>query len=195
MKDMNWKKISETKDFVSYEKIANKLKVRIEARLEGKQWKVYKIYYDGKNLRLVEEFHAHKSKIKMLIESLKSEKDYTKTKLESMVTQSQREITLNLKRSYKEYEFEKWSFGINSNEQENIIILHFGEIISMDLIINQDYRHLYSQIVTAINKTLGLESIDKQINVYYFNYHFNEMEKYKKKGYLVGKIEVDVDDE
>jgi len=103
-----------------------------------------------------------------------------------------KDIEISLERAYKEYEFEKWHFGINKDTKENVAFIHFGEGIQIDLIINQKYRYLRKQIVEGLDKILGIPDFDKKTNIYFFNYQFDEKRKNKNPGLYVGKIELGV---
>lgn len=190
---MAWKQIQKAKDLICFEKSTGKLKIRIEARLEKKIWKIYKTYFDGKDLRMVEEFVANSEKrLNELLTKLKIERDYPRSMIKKIIDQQNNEITISLKRAYKEYEFEKWFFGINDDDKENVIVLHFGESIDMDIILNEKYRHIFKSILKALNKSLGMEDINKTMNIYYFNHQFEKMEKFQGPEYLMGKIELDL---
>lgn len=192
---MSWKKLNQTKDFLCYEKKSSRYNVRIEARFEESVWKVYKIYFDDK-LRLVEDFIANDDRrLKTLLKKLMDEKDYTKKRVEQKLIQKKSGVTIALLRSYKEYESEKWFFGINGAEKENTLIIHFGDVIEMDMIINEDCRHLLGDIIKEINRSLALADLEKEINIHLFSHRFIKLEKYKKPGFLYEKIELDMEDD
>jgi len=188
---MEWKKISSSKDFLSFEKKTKSIKVRIEARLEKKVWRVYKTYYDEKSIRFVEEFTAgDNKKLEYLLEELKKEKILSKSLILKKRKERKTKLNVHLKRAYKEYEFEKWTFGFKDDTKDNVIIIHYGEFIEIDLMMNDKYRHLYREVLDQLFASLGIEDQDKKINVYYYNFQFQENELKKKPSVVFGKIEL-----
>ncbi|MFH1054324.1 MAG: hypothetical protein V1740_07935 [Candidatus Woesearchaeota archaeon] len=192
-----WTKISEQKDLISYKKSANDKTVIIEARFDNDIWKIYKTYQiNGKN-KLVREYNTNSRDSAMtIIEDLKKEKDISVRSIIDLSKKEREPLNLKLKREYKEYDVEKWSFSINNEKRVNVIIIRYADELIIDFILHEKYRNVERKIIKNIFSTLNLDDFIGSVNqnIYYFidESHYRKDEK---KGFLIGKIEMDLSEE
>ncbi len=188
-----WAKKAETDDLISYEKKHQGRAIRIEARLVNGKWEIYKTYHRDEQCDYVEEYKTdHKQKALDLIETLKKEKDLTLQEINKIKKFEGKKINLKLKRAYKEYDVEKWYFSINNEGFINFVVARYAEEIHVDIVLHEKYRYYESKILDELDEMLKLADFGHiHEHVYFFKKH-TAYNKKSKRGYLMGKIEMDI---
>jgi len=188
-----WVVLDNASDIVSLEKKSGTLTIRIEARLVEGTWNIFKTYFDSKNFNHVEEYFAESiNETLEMIEKLKNEKELTKSQILSLRRQQKEEVTIQVRRVFKELDSEKWAFTINQEKGTNFFIINYEETIQIDIVLFEKYAPFEKQIISEITKTMGIEKygVDTEINIYYFSKRKKQTQEHDKKQVMIGKIDI-----
>jgi len=178
-----WKKILEAKELLSYEKATSELNVRIEARKEVNRWLIYLKYYN-KNLNFTEEYTCKsEDEAREIIKCLQDSKLKTIKELSQLKLLQGKNLNVNLKRDFRDYNLEKWNFTINNDNHNNHLIFRETDFNEVEIIMNEKYRAVEERLINKISTMLGLGSstLRTKITIYYFN---NESKYYLEENYL-----------
>ncbi|MAG08374.1 hypothetical protein CMO89_02795 [Candidatus Woesearchaeota archaeon] len=191
---MNWQKISDTSDLISYEKKQDKLNIRIEARLnKNRTWSIYKTYFNGESNNFVEEYKARDvNDARRVVNSLIEGKDLSQKEIEDIKVRKSKGLNVSLKRAFKEYDFEKWIVFLN-NDNVGFLNVRYDERVEVDLVVDENFRFLERELLDELNTALGLTKMDDDVffNNYYYKHHSHKSIKRKRARKLVlGKIEI-----
>jgi hypothetical protein len=180
---MRWKKLLQTNDLIAYEKICKDKKVRLEARFENGKWRIYKTYnFENKendSISHVQEYIASSlDETQMLIEDLILEKDISLGDLPQI-----NNISLDLKRIYKEEFVEKWKFKLDESDIDNFIVIRYDETICMDVILHDKYNCIEKTLLEKLIESLGLKDISQKIqyDFFYFKKRSAKRRIYRQK--------------
>jgi len=190
---MIWRKITELNDLITYEKSAEGVIIRLEARLdEDAGWSIFKSYsFDESNL--VEEYTASsRGDVLILLKSLMKERDHSRDELVSIKKKQNRKIEVDIKRSHKELDTEKWFFHINKEKTRNFFVVYYGKEVQVDVVMHESYKHHEDKVVDEIVNLLGLLKFDDEvkIEIYYFNNTSSKRRSSEEKAKLMGEIEI-----
>jgi hypothetical protein len=168
---MMWKCLVDSEELIAYEKIKSNLKVRIEARLSEKMWEIYKTYHSvsGK-LNFTEEYEADNRKKAVQIIS-KIKKEVLDEDRIRKIQDLRKNLSIKVKRLYKEQNVEKWAFSINDDEYSNFVIVRYSTDIEMDILADERYKYVETEILDEVNKVLGINEFETDIvqNVFFFS--------------------------
>lgn len=171
---MVWKKIAESKELIILEKEQKDYKFKIEARkTEDLSWEVFKTKVKGEASHLLSEYTlGDMSEVKNLIEKLKKE-DSPNAGI------AKKNVSLSLKREYKEEFVEKWFFNIGKDKFKNFIVVKFDETISADIVLHEKYKPIEKSVLSQLEEKLGLNEIAEDSN--FSLYYFRKQNSVKKK--------------
>lgn len=192
-----WEKKIDTEDLIVYEKKLKTVLIKIEARLSGSKWNVFKQYLASKrkNLNHVEQFSATtKEELDFVLKKL-MKKNLSIKQIEDIKLQTSRVHHLNLTRDFKEYCMEKWVFTVNRDKYRNLLFIKFDEITELDIILHESYKPVRKSIKQEVIDTFNLENQSTEVAINFFFYSdkcSSEVEN-SKKGMLVGKVEIGFD--
>ncbi|MEM4267375.1 MAG: hypothetical protein QXK37_00935 [Candidatus Woesearchaeota archaeon] len=188
-----WKKIAESTDLISYEKKTPTLTIRLEARLlDDNSWVIFKKYFNDDGISYTEEYHSKtRDEAYYLIESLKS-KVLDRQEIERQKQSRKKGVRIQVRRTFKEYNVEKWDFAVDNEDFINFIYLRFEEMIELDLIVHEKYKIWEQRIITEIMHIFGLAGteLDLCINFFYFKERFDKIVKGRRNSLFIGRIEM-----
>ena len=94
-----------------------------------------------------------------------------------------KDIEINIKRNFRDYNCEGWMFNVNNGEFCNKIFVREKENIEADVILNDLYRPLEGKIVHKLVDILGIsdELTKTKIVVHYCN---SKAKYFVEEGYL-----------
>ena len=167
---MGWEQLSQAHDLIVFQRRNKGYVTRIEARQEEGRWIVFQTFFNGRGLSLTEEFEARsREEAGRVVSVLKQQPPQKLTDLKRRMLAQKKKFDIHIKRSYKEYNVEKWFFGIGKDAAKNCVFLRFFDEVELDFIIDQKYHNQEEQIVEAMTKALGLQNIEEElvINCYY----------------------------
>lgn len=188
-----WIVLDNASDIVSLEKKSGTLTIRIEARLVDGAWSIFKTYFDAKNFNHVEEYYAESiTETLEMIEKLKNEKELTKSQILALRRQQKEDVTIQVRRIFKELDSEKWNFTVNQENGTNFFIINYEDAIQIDIVLFEKYAPFEKQIVSEITKTMGIEKygVDTMINIYYFSKRKKQTHEQDKQQVMIGKIDI-----
>jgi hypothetical protein len=190
-----WKKIAESTDLISFENRAKRLTVRLEARLNpDNSWVIFKRYFNNEGISYTEEYHANsKDEAYYLIDALKN-KLLDRQEIEEARQSRKKGIKIAVRRTFKEYNIEKWEFSVDRDEFINFIYIRFEDKIGIDIVIHERYKLWEEQILAEVNAIFGLESTDVDIglNIIFYSERFNKTHKGKRGEVFIGRIEMGI---
>jgi len=192
---MAWKKLLESEDLIAYEKSSKATKVRIEARLKDRRWRVYKTHNfldHGEWTSHVKEYIAASiAEAKDLLSELKNEKDVSMHDVGFLTLPK-----LEMKRCFKEDFVEKWKFCIDDFNFDNFVVVRYEDEVRMDIVLHDRYNAFERQILERIISSLGLKEMSNKIryDFFYFKKHSAKRRIYPKADddELVAKFEVNI---
>ena len=164
-----WKKLVESKDIVSYEKSREDLRIIIEARYEDGSWEILKKYL-GKEVDFVEQYYANSlPELKSLVGKLKTEKDLSVDEIKNINNFKKKRLKIDIRRAYKEKNVEKWFFSL-TGIYANFIVVRYGDVIELDVVMNERYKYIEEKLIDKLIDSLGLDVLERDIshNIYYF---------------------------
>lgn len=188
-----WTVVDNAHDIVALEKKTKTLTIRIEARLVDNRWNIFKSYYDTKNFNHVEEYFAESiSETLDMIERLKNEKELSKKQIMQLREQQAQDISVQVRRVFKELDSEKWMFTINREKANNFFIINYEDSIQIDIVLFEKYMHHEDKIVSDICTIMGIDKyeVDTVINIFYFAKRKKHIKNHPKKSVMVGKIDI-----
>ncbi len=190
-----WNEIIHTHDLLCFEQKYEGLTVRIEARkTEREQWDIFRTYYDGDSLHYTEPYHVTtRDKAEALVHSLMDEKLLSADQIRKLHVDSQRRLSLKVKRVFKEYSVEKWYLYVNGVKQRNLVYVHDGESIELDFVLHEQFRFLESKIIKKLIRTLGYQSYECTSHVYYYHDSTHQRSQGSSKGMVIGRFEVGIE--
>lgn len=174
---MDWVRTFSNEEFECFESNSNAIQCRIEARKTEEGWNIYKSFFDKKGLNYTEEFVAPTyDKMIQIVKSLKKEKEPSVSQLRKLVLEKSRKAQVHIEREYKEYNVEKWKFGVNSDPLMNFVIVRCYDEVDLDIVIHESYKTQEQSIVNEIISILGFEGMEESINLncYYFQKHITK---------------------
>lgn len=197
---MDWKIVSNTHDLILLEKKGKNRSIRIEARLnKDKSWNIYKIYFDNnsknKATNFVEEYNAQNSaEARRLVDSLKSGKELTISEIQKIKSEKR---FVRIRRQFNEFNVEKWKIQYNKDLRAGFLIARYSDPISIDIVLNEQYKPFEQSILNEISLTLGLNALEEGVNqtIYYFTKKSTQTAKSRERKFVLGKIEFDVGNE
>ncbi len=168
---MMWSLLVDDNELIMLENIEHSMKIRIEARFNNQNWEIYKTYHsvDGK-ISFTEEYECRtKKEAKEIINKIKLE-ILTEEEIND-IKQTSKDLTLSIRRVYKDSKFEKWSFSINKSDFNNYILVRYSDKLEMDIIANEKYKYFEVEILDEINKILGVNDFDTDLvqNMFFFS--------------------------
>jgi hypothetical protein len=190
-----WKCLVDSNELITYEKIKSNMKVRIEARYSDSLWEIYKTYHSvSGDVSFTEEYEAPNRKKALGIIS-KIKKEVLDEKKIKSIESLRKNLVINVKRNYKELNVEKWAFAVNDEEYNNYVIVRYSDDIEMDVLADEKFKYIETEIIEELNRILGLNDFGKDIiqNIFFFS---------KKSGFYTcdestpdvgGKIELDLE--
>ena len=185
-----WKCVINTDDLKTYESNDKNLKMCIEARQNNSFWEIYKTYRSD-NLTFTEEYEANNSEeAKDIIKKMKSDivDETTLKKIDTL----RKNLTLKVKRVFKEDNVEKWKFSVNSEKFENIVIIRYAnKEIEMDIIANERLKFIETELLDEIYRILGMNDFGNEViqNIYFFSKKSSFFNDSEDKG-LMNRIEI-----
>ncbi len=169
---MEWKEIANSDEVICCQTNSKEISVTIEARQkEDMAWEIYRIYHNGRQCLHIDEYTAEtRHHAEELMEKLKSEKMPTRKEIMSYARKSCGGTETKIKRIYKEPFVEKWMLNINNLRDSGFLVVRYGDEIEMDIILNNRLERYEKDILSDINKTLGIKRNIEDIrqNIYYF---------------------------
>lgn len=166
-----WKKLVETEETLSFEKKTKEFRVIIEARKDGQMWSVVKKYVPLlKGMDFMEEYFANsQTEARDVVKTLQSERVLKSKDIEVINKYKKKAIRMDIRRSYKELNVEKWDFSLNDNFA-NSVIIHEGQKVEMDIMMNEKYKYIEEKIIFKLMDALGISEFDSDVeqNVFYF---------------------------
>ncbi|MBI5389257.1 hypothetical protein HZB01_02655 [Candidatus Woesearchaeota archaeon] len=193
---MTWKKLQDSTDLISYERQGRGMSIRLEARAQGSHWDIFKIYTDGTECKLNEEYSVQTRKeAQYLLTQLKKERSFTKDEIDTMLSLKQKKASIAMHRMFKELDVEKWELSIAGDEHAGFAVVRYTLHTDVDIVVHEMYRALEQEILDTIKATLGLEEIgaSTQYHLYFFSKHLVVEERPPKKDMLVSRIEMGFD--
>jgi hypothetical protein len=188
-----WKKIAESTDLISYEHRSRALTTRLEARLmPDKSWCIFKKYYNDEGVSFTEEYRARsKDEAQYLIDSLKS-KLLDRHGVEQAKKVQNREIRIQVRRSFKDYSVEKWNFSVDGEGYNNFLYLRFEEGVQLDICIHAKYKIWETQIIGELMTIFGLahHELDVNTSVLFFSERYNRLFKGRHSDLLLSRLEM-----
>ncbi len=185
-----WKCVINTDELKTYESNDKNLKMCIEARQNNSFWEIYKTYR-SENLTFTEEYEANNTEeAKDIIKKMKSDivDETTLKKIDTL----RKNLTLKVKRVFKEDNVEKWKFSVNSEKFENIIIIRYAsKEIEMDIIANERLKFIETELLDEIYRILGMNDFGNEViqNIYFFSKKSSFFNDSEDKG-LMNRIEI-----
>ena len=181
-----WKTVLETEDVLIYEKTLAKLLVRIEARKENEgPWILYKKYSTHNNtINYTEDFTCKSmEEAKELVTCLQNSKIKTVQEITELKLTQNKDIKIEIKRNFRDYNCEGWMFNVNDGEFCNKVFVREKDYIEADVILNDLYRPLEGKIVHKLVDVLGIsdELTKTKIVVHYCN---SKVKYFVEEGYL-----------
>lgn len=178
-----WKKVLETKDVIAHEKNMSGLDVRIEARKQEGEWKVYVKYFNSK-INFTDEYECENlEKTKELIFCLQNSDLKTIEEIMKLKLEQKKNIKVDLKRTNRDYNSESWIFSVNDNEFENKVLVRETDFIEVEVILGEKYKVYEERILDKLVEMLGLSNQDvrTKITVYYCK---KKVKYFLEEGYL-----------
>ncbi len=195
-----WENTVDSDDLLCHERKFKEFNVRIEARKnvdsESKKWEIFRTYYNDTSLNYTEEFFTTtRDKAEALIETLMRDKLLTNHELTKIKLEQRKGIKLNINRVFKDYNVEKWIVCVNHEKEKNVVYIRDAEMLEIDFIMNEKYKHIMKKVSKEFIKILGYNNsiFDKATNVYYFKEKTERYSKASSKNILVSKVEVGLD--
>lgn len=166
-----WKCLVNTKELITYEKRKGNMKIRIEARFSDNMWEIYKTYHSiTGDITFTEEYEANDRKKAQIIIS-KIKKEVLDEKKIKNIQNLRKNLLLNVRRIYKEQNVEKWCFSINNEDESNYVIIRFSDDVEMDILVDEKFKYIETEILDEINKILGLDDMNYDLvqNIFFFS--------------------------
>lgn len=193
-----WKKIAESTDLISFEKRAKSLTTRLEARLNSDNtWVIFKKYFNEEGISYTEEYHArNRDEAHYLIDALK-DKVLDRSQVEKARLSQKKGIKVRVRRSFKEFNMEKWELSVDGDEYQNFCYLIFEDKISLDIVIHAKYKIWESQIIQELISILGLSNPDYDLvaSVMFYQESYKKTLKGRKTELFMGRIEMGIPDD
>lgn len=190
-----WNKILVSEDAIGYEKKSKDVSIRLEARFSGDEWVVYRGFYTHSGLSYTEEYLVRtRDEAENMIYNLKKEKDPTRDQVAMLMKERSKKLNINVKRSFRDESVEKWFFTVNEDNIKNFFLIHDGDKIEIDVILNEKYFSRKDDIIKEISSVLSLEELDVEIgfDIYFFN-KLNSNIIYDKRKAIFDRYEVEFD--
>ncbi len=168
---MGWVQTVSEKDFVCFENNKSSLNVRIESRKTEDGWIIYRSYYSPNGINHTEEFEASTyDKMKQIIQTLQKERQPTQSDIRKLMIEKSRKISVRIERDFKEYNVEKWKFGVNKDSLINFALVRTYDEVDIDFIIHDSYKTQEKTIIKELISMLGFDGMEDVINIrcYYF---------------------------
>jgi hypothetical protein len=193
-----WKKIAESTDLISYEHRTRSMTTRLEGRLSSdKTWTIFKKYFNDEGISFTEEYHAQTTdEAHYLIDKLK-EKILDRQEIEKARRIQKQGIKLQVKRSFKEYNVERWDFSIDNEDYDNFLYIRYEDKISLDISVHARYKIWEGQIQSEIMTILGLvaSDLDVKVNIHFYNERRTTQFRGRHSDLFISKIEMGLPDD
>lgn len=192
---MQWKKIAENQDIISYEKAFNGVLVRIEARKTMNDvWAIFKTYCDDAGLVYTEEYHAGtRDQALQLVYSMQKEKVLSRKEVQQRRLQQARKTIVKVKRLFKDYNVEKWSFAVANEAYQNVVYVRDADVSDVSIILHEKYKPIEANILQELRAILGFDTTDFDVRqeVFYYSTKNDSYQKSAKFGLFFGNMEID----
>jgi hypothetical protein len=169
---MAWVQTLSTEDLVCFEEKSKTVSIRIESRKVDEGWVIYKTYYNDKGLHHTEEYMAPTlDKMRQIVKSLQAQAKPTLTQLRDLMLEKSKKVNLRVERAYKEYNVEKWKFGLNAEPLLNFVVVRCCEEIDIDVVMHESLKASEQLVLDELIAILGFEGMQESMNlqVYYFS--------------------------
>jgi len=186
-----WKKVIETGEILAYEKALDDLNIRIEARMKSEHengpWELYVKYFTNSKLQKVNFTETFSCKdtdeAKEMISCLKKSQLKTLKEVIQLKLNQQKEVKLNIKRTFRDYNNEGWVFKVNKDDQNNRVFIKEADSLDVDIILYEKYKVNEEKIIEKLVEMLGLSNNDikTKITVYYCK---TKVKYFLEEGYL-----------
>jgi hypothetical protein len=167
---MVWNKTIQSTDVLCFEKHTKHYTIKIECRKQDSQWNIYRTYILSDDVSFSEEYTADEQKLAQILAVLQTQKHPTIEELKKRMLTQSKKISLKVERSYKEYDVEKWKFGIGTDPLINVLVIKMDTDLTADVILAQQYKGMEDTIMNELFTILGLIDIDGcKVQFYYYN--------------------------
>ena len=169
---MDWEQTLSTDELMCFEQRTQSVSTRIESRKTEDGWAIYKTYFNKDGINHTEEYIAPtQEKMKQIVKALKKEKRPTTAQLQKILLEKSKDIQLNIERAFKEYNVEKWKFGINSDASTNFALVRCTDDVEIDIVMHESYKGQEETITSKLLQVLGFENMDEvlSVTVFYFS--------------------------
>ena len=169
---MGWERTLATEELICFEEKAKTVSTRIESRKSDDGWAIYKTYYNESGINYTDEFTATTfEKMSQIVKAIQKEKRPTVTQLRKLMLDKSKKVQIKVERAFKEYNVEKWKFGVNSDGLLNFALVRCYDQIDLDIVMHESYKMQEVAITTKILQILGFEEMEDvlTVNVYYFS--------------------------
>jgi len=191
---VQWKKIAENDDLLSYERAQNGVLARIEARKTFNDvWTIFKTYCSETALAYTEEYHAEtRVQALQLIASIQRERLLSQKEVQQKRLAQAKRMGLKVKRIFKDYNVEKWHFAVANEQYQNVVYVRDGDVNDVSIILHEKYKPVEGSILQELRTVLGFETsdIDVRQEVYYYSTKNESYQKSAKFGMFFGNMEI-----
>lgn len=192
-----WKKTIDTQEVISYEFQTDRLKSIIEARYnkEDNCWDIYCTSFSTDNRNYTQEFTATtRDEAQKLILSLQDKEALADGKITELCLKESKKLRLDMQRSFKDYNVEKWVFFVDKDPFENSVFVRDSDIVLVDIILHETYKSREARIIKEMYRILGLHGLDLDIQQHLFYYNKRKEEVAKSmSSLLLGSVGLDSD--
>jgi hypothetical protein len=178
---MVWNKTIQSQDVLCFEKRTKHYTIKIECRKQDSVWNIYRTYILSDEVSFSEEYTAEEQKLAHVLAVLQTQKHPTIEELKKRMLSKSQKLTLRVERSYKEYDVEKWKFGIGSDPLVNTIHIRRDEEIHADVILAHQYKGMEDALMNELFTILGLMDIDG-CKVQFYYYTTSAVKQYTQEG-------------
>lgn len=196
-----WKLVLDNPELISYELASKDLRVRIEARqTEDNLWTIFKTYHDDAAFTYTQEYRTHsREEAQKIIDSLQNEKLMSKKELLELKLVQAKKVAIKVKRQFKDYNVEKWSFAVNDDAYENVVYVRDADVSDVSIIMHEKNKPFEANVLYELKHVLGFETSDLDIKqeLYYYSTKSDDYKKNNKFNFVFGNVEMgfDVPDE
>ena len=193
----DWKMIANTTDLMSYELSTKEMQIRIEARkTDDETWAIFKSFFDDASLNYTQEYRtATLEEAQKLVAYLQKEILPSKKDLYAQKIQQAKKAMVKIKRHFKDYNVEKWSFAVNDDAYENVVYVRDAEVNDMSIIMHEKHKQIEANVLHELKSILGLDTseLDIRQELYYYTTKSDDFQKNKKFGLFLGNVEMGFD--
>jgi ribosomal protein L19 len=169
---MGWVQTLSTEDLICFEDKSKAVSIRIESRKTDEGWTIYKTYYNDNGLNHTDEYIAPTlDKMRQIVKSLQTESKPTLSQLRQLMLEKSKKVQIKVERAFKEYNVEKWKFGVNSLGLTNFVLVRCCDEVEIDVVMHESFKNQEEMILDEIIAILGFEGMEESMTVhcYYFS--------------------------